>query len=127
MNLFVALAPVAYVFHQRALILKALALLNIPEILALLGILRPLSLSLSLSLSPPPKLQFSRCYEGTHEFYLPNVLKKLLPNVCQIDPQACNFIMELVSGPSHNLNNSRIPYYLNYEPNPTSVYNMIHW
>lgn len=39
----------------------------------------------------------------------------------------CSFAMQLVSGPSPHLNSSRTDYYLNYEPNPTSVKNMAHW
>lgn len=30
-------------------------------------------------------------------------------------------------GPSKNLNISMLPFYLQYEPNPTSVKNMAHW
>eukprot|EP01087_Luapelamoeba_hula_P010795 TRINITY_DN2876_c0_g1_i2.p1 TRINITY_DN2876_c0_g1~~TRINITY_DN2876_c0_g1_i2.p1 ORF type:complete len:316 (-),score=28.97 TRINITY_DN2876_c0_g1_i2:8-955(-) len=99
-NIFIALAPVAWVYHERAVILRILAELDTGPILELLG---------------------------DREFYLPNVLHKLLPDACVIYPQACNFLLEFIMGPSNNMNVSRISYYANYEPNPTSVINMIHW
>ena len=99
-NLFIALAPVAYVYHQRSPIMQVLAELDTAQILELLG---------------------------DHEFYLPNVIETLLPDICKINPQDCDWVLSLLMGPSTHINTSRIPYYLNYQPNPTSILNMVHW
>jgi len=100
MKIFIALAPVAYVFHTRSKILSVLADLDLEVILEVLG---------------------------DHEFYLPNVIAKLLPDVCRLDPSLCDFDLNLLMGPSINLNQSRIAYYLGAEPNPTSILNIVHW
>jgi len=100
LNIFVALAPVAYVAHVESLILQALAKLDTVAIYELLGI---------------------------HEFDIPSVIDKVLPGVCTIDPEGCQFVIDLLCGPTTYLNDTRIPYYNHYEPNPTSVKNMAHW
>jgi pimeloyl-ACP methyl ester carboxylesterase len=99
-NLFVALAPSAYVGHVKVLLLTTMAQLDPIEILLLLGIT---------------------------EFNLPTALLKLIPDVCFLYPPICNNILTSMMGPSIELNQSRLEYYFNYEPNPTSVLNMIHW
>jgi len=99
-NLFVALAPVCYVYHTGSTLLKVLADFDAADILSLLG---------------------------DHEFYLPAAIHQFLPDICIIDPQLCDFSLEILMGPSQNINISRISYYLSEEPNPTSVMNMIHW
>jgi len=100
LNLYVALAPVAYVGNQRAKLLEVLALLDVDKIFALLG---------------------------EKEFALPIAIEKLLPDICHIDPKLCEFELNLVMGPSTYLNQTRMGYYMKYEPNPTSVKNMAHW
>jgi pimeloyl-ACP methyl ester carboxylesterase len=100
LHLYVALAPVAYVSNVESLILQAMAKLKVDDLFTLLG---------------------------AKEFYLPNVLHQLLPGVCRTLPKWCNFVNDLLSGPTTYLNVSRLSYYLIYEPNPTSVKNMIHW
>jgi len=100
-NLYVALAPVAYVQYVESLIIVALADLDVDEIFVLLG---------------------------DKEFILdPGVIKLILPGVCAIDPSFCKFSIDLVCGPTTFFNKSREDYYLKYEPNPTSVKNMVHW
>jgi len=99
-NLYVALAPVAYVQYVESLIVKALADLNTQDIFFLLGV---------------------------KEFNLPDAINILLPGVCTIDPSLCKFVIDLITGPTTYLNDSREGYYLHYEPNPTSVKNMAHW
>jgi pimeloyl-ACP methyl ester carboxylesterase len=100
LNLYIALAPVAYVYHTGSLLCKALADLDTAAILTILG---------------------------DHEFYLPKAVHSLLPDICRVDPSFCAFDLDLLMGPSTNLNVSRIAYYLSEEPNPTSVMNMVHW
>ncbi|KAL6051175.1 Gastric triacylglycerol lipase-like [Balamuthia mandrillaris] len=99
-TIFIALAPVAYVYHIKSPILVLLAELDTDEILEAFG---------------------------DHEFYLSDAIKKLMPNICTFYPPLCHYVVTLLSGPSTNINMSRVPYYLNYEPNPTSVINMAHW
>jgi lysosomal acid lipase/cholesteryl ester hydrolase len=58
---------------------------------------------------------------------LPAVIAKLLPDICKLDPSICLFDLDLLMGPSNNLNVTRMSYYMKYEPNPTSTKNMAHW
>jgi len=99
-NLYIALAPVAYVGHIEAILLTALADLDTDDIFEILGI---------------------------NEFYLPAAIDKILPGFCTINPDLCGFAVNLVCGPTTYLNDSRLSYYLHYEPNPTSVKNIAHW
>jgi len=50
-----------------------------------------------------------------------------LPGICKISPTLCDFAVSLICGPTTFLNKTRLPFYLGYEPNPTSVKNMVHW
>jgi lysosomal acid lipase/cholesteryl ester hydrolase len=99
-KIFIALAPVAHVGHVTSPILQAMAKLGTDVIFELLGL---------------------------HEFYLPSVIHKILPGYCTLFPHMCEFVLDIIAGPFPNVNLTRIPYYLNYEPNPTSVKNMAHW
>eukprot|EP01103_Thecamoeba_quadrilineata_P006371 TRINITY_DN16098_c0_g1_i1.p1 TRINITY_DN16098_c0_g1~~TRINITY_DN16098_c0_g1_i1.p1 ORF type:complete len:395 (-),score=43.16 TRINITY_DN16098_c0_g1_i1:70-1254(-) len=100
MNLYVALAPIAYVGHVESLLLQAMALLDAQDIYEILGI---------------------------QEFYLPTAISKFLPGICGTVPIICDFTLYALVGPTTYMNNSRLPYYSTYEPNPTSVKNMVHW
>eukprot|EP01101_Sappina_pedata_P005831 TRINITY_DN275_c0_g2_i2.p1 TRINITY_DN275_c0_g2~~TRINITY_DN275_c0_g2_i2.p1 ORF type:complete len:289 (+),score=109.58 TRINITY_DN275_c0_g2_i2:551-1417(+) len=99
-NLYVALAPVAYVEYVESFILQAMAKLHTTELFTLLGV---------------------------KEFSLPGVIDILLPGVCTVVPDMCGFVVDLLCGPTTYFNESRTSYYSRYEPNPTSVKNMIHW
>jgi len=99
-NLFVALAPVAFVGHVGSKIFQVLAKFDLAFIEEMLGQM---------------------------EFSLPLAIQKFLPGICSIDPTLCEFDLALLMGPSVNLNDTRLPYMLTYEPNPTSVLNMAHW
>jgi len=99
-KIFIALAPVAFVGNQEVVILKELAKLHGEAILNLLGV---------------------------REFYLPNVIEKILPGICRLDPAICEDVLTLLLGPFTYANESRDSYYLTYEPNPTSVKNIAHW
>jgi len=100
LNLFIAFAPVAFVYNQRSILLRALADLDMAAILELLG---------------------------DTVFGLGDAVRALLGPICEFDPSACEFMMEIEMGPSVNLNASRLPFYTLYEIAPTSVYNMGHW
>eukprot|EP01089_Gocevia_fonbrunei_P013840 TRINITY_DN3643_c0_g1_i3.p1 TRINITY_DN3643_c0_g1~~TRINITY_DN3643_c0_g1_i3.p1 ORF type:complete len:381 (+),score=69.42 TRINITY_DN3643_c0_g1_i3:81-1223(+) len=99
-SIYVALAPVAYVHHENSLVMSYLADLDAAQIIAFLG---------------------------DHEFYLPVAIHQLIPDICELDPTGCEYILSLLMGPSIHENSSRFEYYLNYQPVPTSVKNMIHW
>ncbi len=99
-NVYIALAPVAYVGHVLSPLLRAMAELTDPLLFDLLG---------------------------TTEFALPTALARLLPDYCRLLPEVCAFSLEAIMGKSHDVNTSRVGYYMTYEPNPTSVKNMLHW
>jgi pimeloyl-ACP methyl ester carboxylesterase len=100
LHLYVALAPVAFVGHVESTILQALANLDTVAIFELLGV---------------------------HEFNLPNAIHKLLPGFCHLFPKICEYVSDALNGPTTFFNTSRLDYYLHFEPNPTSVKNMVHW
>jgi len=99
-SIFIALAPVAYVHNTGSFLLRILADFDAAIILTILG---------------------------DNEFYLPAALHYFLPDICRIDPPICTFSLDIVMGPSTNLNVSNYPYIMNYEPNDSSVLNIIHW
>jgi pimeloyl-ACP methyl ester carboxylesterase len=98
---FSALAPVAFVDHQTSLLLTLLADLDVAYILQLFGF---------------------------HEFLVdPTILEILDPLICTILPNGCDLLLELIVGPSKNLNDSRIDVYVSETPAGTSVQNIVHW
>eukprot|EP01102_Stenamoeba_stenopodia_P010847 TRINITY_DN3303_c0_g1_i1.p1 TRINITY_DN3303_c0_g1~~TRINITY_DN3303_c0_g1_i1.p1 ORF type:complete len:420 (-),score=90.59 TRINITY_DN3303_c0_g1_i1:81-1340(-) len=100
-NVFIALAPVAYLKHIKSVLLQALAALDVDKIFQIFGL---------------------------KEFYEPDpsLLNKLLPGFCDLYPTLCEDVIALWCGPSTDLNKTRAGFYLEYEPNPTSVKNMAH-
>jgi lysosomal acid lipase/cholesteryl ester hydrolase/gastric triacylglycerol lipase len=66
---------------------------------------------------------------GFHEF-MPSieVLSKLEGQLCKLQPALCVNILAAICGynPS-NLDQQRLPAYVNYTPSGTSVQNMAHW
>jgi len=101
-DLFIALAPVAYVSHQKSELLNILADLDAAVILELFGV----------------------------EAFLPStaLMEFLDATLCEIAPIACaNVIFFLCGHDSKNLNDSRLPEYMDYTPAGTSVRNMMHW
>lgn len=99
-NIFIALAPVAFVHHQKSIVFSLLAQMELGQVLKLLG---------------------------RREWAMSEAIHKLLPNACEMFPKMCEFIISFVVGPSVSLNHSRMSYYAEYQPYPTSVKNMIHW
>jgi len=101
-NVFIALAPVAWVHNCKSILLNALADMDATLVVQLLGV----------------------------KDFAPDsgVLKVILPSVCGVTPAACENIMALVLGwDTTNLNNTRIPAILAHEPSGTSTQNIIHW
>ncbi|PRP86402.1 hypothetical protein PROFUN_05321 [Planoprotostelium fungivorum] len=101
-DLFVALAPVAYVANQKVKIISMLAGLDA------VGVLK---------------------WFGAHRFLPPGWLLTLLGNTaCRYTPFLCTTILGgLVGSDPKNLNVTRLPYILTLEPGGTSVQNMAHW
>jgi len=100
LNIFIALAPVAYVGNLGVPMLKVLADLDLDAIIKLLGV---------------------------EEFSLPEVAHLILPVICRFNPADCGFGGTLFYGSDSYFNDSRVSYYTQYEPFPTSVLNIAHW
>jgi len=92
-NLFVALAPVAYVTNLGNVLFKVMADLDVATIMNALG---------------------------QNEFSVSAAIQAFLPDICDLFPSLCDNVLNFLMGPSKNLNESRIGYYLSLEPNPTS-------
>jgi len=98
--IFGALAPVAWVYHCKSPLIDAMALFHIDTIFEVLGIRQ----------------------------FLPGTFINLLaPDLCNVNPELCGLFLELVAGPSQDLNDSRIEVYVSKTPADTSVKNMGHW
>jgi pimeloyl-ACP methyl ester carboxylesterase len=100
-NLFVALAPVAYVSNLRSQLLRILAQKPLNNILD---------------------------HSGLHEF-LPDSsgLDVLAPELCAVSPAVCHLFIDQLCGPSTSLNASRIAVYVSETPAGTSKKNIMHW
>jgi len=99
-NVFIALAPVAYVYHTRSAIVKLMAGFSLDKIFQLFGI---------------------------KEFGLPTFIQNLMPGLCKVGEPVCKAGVEAVMGPSVHMDYSRLPIYAKYFPTLTSVKNMAHW
>lgn len=99
-NLFVALAPVAYVSNMKAKLLIWLASTEIPQDL------------------------YNRGYT---EFLNGEQLSKIAPEICQRAEYGCDLLLMSLCGPSLNVNVSRIQVYVSQTPAGTSTLNMLHW
>jgi len=100
LNLYIALAPVAYVGGITVELFQLLSRFDADTLLLLLGV---------------------------NEFYLPDLEHTLLPAICRIDPSVCGYTGEFLYGKDSYLNVSRLDFYTAYEPFPTSSRNIIHW
>lgn len=54
------------------------------------------------------------------------------PSMCLVSKfplpnSICEFVLDALAGPFPGYNATRAPRWLEYEPNPTSVKNMVHW
>jgi len=99
-NLFIALAPVAWLSNQGSASLKLIAALKLDELLAKIGM---------------------------HEFALPDFVQALLPPFCQLNVSQCSSFVYDLMGQTKHFNESRIPYYVRFFPAPSSVKNLGHW
>lgn len=105
LNVFVALAPVASVKHQRSGLLTFLAglveIFNVDKIMEFFGMRQ----------------------------FLPSatLLQSLAPWLCRLTPTGCSDALLLLCGVSDNLNTSRLDVYVSETPAGTSTKNMGHW
>jgi len=101
LNLFVALAPVAYVTNLASKEIRILANLGVPQDLL---------------------------KHGLYEF-LPHTSKISVaaPSICRVIENVCDEFLMTVAGPSQNLNESRIQVYVSETPAGTSTQNLDHW
>lgn len=99
-NVFVALAPIAYVKNVEVAILQVMATFSIEKIISLLGF---------------------------REFWIPTAIHKILPGACWLFSYICEFVLMALSGPFPGIQRNKLSFWLQYQPNPTSVKNMAHW
>jgi len=101
-NLFIALAPVAYVYNVESPLLDFMA-----------------DLDLALWLQ----------FFGEESFLPDNWVSQLIGGtLCLIDPYVCEDIVFLLCGwDISNMNKTRVPIYMEHTPAGTSVRNMLHW
>jgi len=100
LHVYIAIAPVAFVGNLGVELLTILAKLDGDRTLQLFGI---------------------------KEFDLPTILHKLLPGVCEFNPELCGYTSSFLYGSNSYMNDTRLDLYTDYEPFPTSVKNLIHW
>jgi len=101
-DIFIALAPVAYVQNQESLFLTFLAKLDLAEWLVFFG----------------------------EQQFLPNdwVLQFFAATFCKFDPSLCYDVVYILCGYNqNNLNLTREQIYFDVTPAGTSVRNMLHW
>jgi pimeloyl-ACP methyl ester carboxylesterase len=99
-NVFAALAPVAYVDNLKTKLLVDLAHTNLPQ----------------------------RLYDRGYLEFLPyGPLETIAPEICQTIEKGCDVLFDSLFGPSLNLNASRIQVYVSETPAGTSTMNIMHW
>jgi lysosomal acid lipase/cholesteryl ester hydrolase len=100
LDLFVALAPAAYVSNQRSKVVELLA--NSDVIYRLID-------------------------RGVVEFLPYGPIEQIAPEICQMEDKLCDFVLMALCGPTLQLNSSRIQVYVSETPAGTSIQNMMHW
>lgn len=101
LNLFGALAPVAFLQNQKSLLVSLLADLDVVDLFEIFGV---------------------------QDFFpSTSIINKLDPGLCNLVPWACEDLLFLLCGASNHLNESRIAVYVSETPAGTSVKNMAHW
>eukprot|EP01084_Bolivina_argentea_P145234 254597_1 len=96
-----ALAPIAYVEHQKSILLDLLADFDVANIYNIIG----------------------------RKQFLPGIylINRLAPDLCDELPDICEDVLALLCGPSNDINASRVDVYVSETPADTGVKNMIHW
>jgi pimeloyl-ACP methyl ester carboxylesterase len=99
-NLFVALAPVAYVSNQQSKELRAMAESHLTKVFL---------------------------NKGVYEFLPYGNIEFVAPTMCQVGPTLCDKFLATICGPTTNINETRIQVYVSETPAGTSTTNMDHW
>jgi pimeloyl-ACP methyl ester carboxylesterase len=99
-NLFVALAPVAYVHNIKVVPLQALSQTDVLDV------------------------AYSK---GVYEFFPYGRSTQFAPTLCRYDADWCDSFFDVMMGPSENLNKTRLQVYVSEEPAGTSTKNLDHW
>jgi hypothetical protein len=99
-DLFVALAPVAYVHHLES---KDVVLLAHSRII---------------------EKMYRR---GIYEFLPFGPISSIAPTICRMIPEGCHIFLRTIAGPTQNLNDSRLQVYVSETPAGTSLRNIEHW
>jgi len=99
LNLFVALAPVAYVTNLASKLMVLLANTDLMERLI---------------------------DRGMYEFLPYGPIEKVAPEICQLN-NICDLGLMAIFGPSKQLDSSRLQVYVSETPAGTSSQNMLHW
>jgi pimeloyl-ACP methyl ester carboxylesterase len=100
-DVFIALAPVAYVHNTKSALLRLLADLQVDDLLPLFG-----------------------------PSFLPStaLLRTLLPAVCEAAPHLCDDVIGMIAGfDQSDLDQARLPIYVAHFPSGTSDVNVHHW
>jgi pimeloyl-ACP methyl ester carboxylesterase len=101
-DLFIALAPVAWVYHSSSTLLNSLAAFDVSSLFILLGF---------------------HDFAPTTKF-----MQNLLPLACKLLPSLCDDLLGMLCGwDTTNINNTRLPVLVSHMPSGTSVQNIIHW
>jgi len=99
-DLFVALAPVAYVSGLESKIIRLLAESDVLDRLMA---------------------------RGYYEFLPYGPIEEIAPGICQKIEKGCNVFLMALCGPTKQINASRIQVYVSNTPAGTSSQNMMHW
>lgn len=99
-NLFIALAPVAYVHNLSSNLLKVLG---------------------------GRDLTYNLYKSGIHEFLSGEGVDILAPELCSVYARGCEVVLDSICGPSTSLNSSRMQVYFSQTPAGTSTLNLLHW
>jgi len=100
LNIYIAFAPIAYVHNVGDILIRYLA--DLPD-------------------------EFLYFILGKKAFKVGPIIHDILPGFCKLFPNSCTQDVDSICGPTEYWNATRVPFYLDYEPNPTSVKDMIHW
>lgn len=99
-NIFIALAPAAYVSNEKSKLMRALA---------------------------ESDLIYKLLDRGIYEFLPYGPINQIAPEICQMVDKACDLFLMTICGPSLQINTSRIQVYVSNTPAGTSMQNMMHW
>jgi lysosomal acid lipase/cholesteryl ester hydrolase len=100
-NLFVALAPVAFLEHMSSPLLRFLARSPLPGVVAALG---------------------ARDFADT-----PEQVRDLFPNICDAAPAGCGDLLALGFGHSHHIERADYETFVTDWPSGTSTQNLLHY